>query len=337
MTREWDGSGSRRKRDTRLERRIGLFLLAFTCWFGGLESPSDAQNLTPSGITFTAKAGAGAPPNQTIALNAINTTVRRTWTVSKSSNWLQVSPASGDIFDTPDYLTVAVNTSGMGQGIYTDTIVVRLVDPSGNVKTTTTSVTLNLTGGSSSPTIALSRTSMSFSGSAGGSVPPAQSISLSNPGGGTLSWSISATVPWLLVTPASGTTTTETDTISVTTNIAGLAAGSYTGMLIMSGNGANAPQQVMVTLTLSNPSVQSPILSVSLGTLSASAVQGTKGPLVYKIDISNTGGGGAVNWTATNPYVGWLWVVPSGVTPGILEVHFYPDTRHKEHIAPTSP
>jgi hypothetical protein len=23
--------------------------------------------------------------------------------------------------------------------------------------------------------------------------------------------------------------------------------------------------------------------------------------------------------------VGWLWVVPSGITPGILEVNFYPD------------
>jgi hypothetical protein len=39
ITHEWHGFGPRRKRDARLERKIILFILAFTCWFGGLESP----------------------------------------------------------------------------------------------------------------------------------------------------------------------------------------------------------------------------------------------------------------------------------------------------------
>jgi hypothetical protein len=147
--------------------------------------------------------------------------------------------------------TVGVYTSGLGAGIYTDTIHVTLVNPVGIVRTTNSLVTLNLTRGTASPHIALSATKLTFSGIAGGSVPAAQHISLTNPGGGTLNWNVSSSDSHLLVTPATGTTQTETDTIMVTGNTAGIPAGSYTGLLTFSGNGSNAPQQVLVDLMLS--------------------------------------------------------------------------------------
>lgn len=73
--------------------------------------------LSLSNVTFTAAAGAGAPPTQTVTLNPVPTERTCTWTVSKSFNWLQVSPAAGSILHDMGQLTVSVDTSGMSQGI----------------------------------------------------------------------------------------------------------------------------------------------------------------------------------------------------------------------------
>ena len=229
------------------------------CWyfliFVGLQvsnAPfSDAQMLSPSGTTFTASAGGGSPSSQKIRLtNPVPALGLQNTRVSKNANWLQVIPMYDTIQWISHEFTVGVNTRGLGAGIYTDTILITLVDPRGTVRTTSSLVTLNLTSGTASPRIALSETTLMFSGSAGGSVPAAETISLTNPGGGTLNWNIGSSAPWLLVTPTTGTTKTDTDTITVTVNTAGIAAGSYAGLLTFSGNGSNAPEQVLVNLTL---------------------------------------------------------------------------------------
>ncbi len=213
---------------------------------------SEAQTLSPSGITFTASAGGGSPSNQGIWLiHPVPAEGLQTVRVSKNAHWLHVTPMNDTLQWSNHEFTVGVYTSGLGAGIYTDTIHVTLVNPVGIVRTTNSLVTLNLTRGTASPHIALSATKLTFSGIAGGSVPAAQHISLTNPGGGTLNWNVSSSDSHLLVTPATGTTQTETDTIMVTGNTAGIPAGSYTGLLTFSGNGSNAPQQVLVDLMLS--------------------------------------------------------------------------------------
>lgn len=322
MNYRYHGSSSVCRRGKQIVAKVGLSL----CMLGVVQtifiSAPEAQYLTPSGITFSATAGAGAPSNQTITLNPVATQRTRTWTVSKDTNWLQVSPTSGDIRNDTDLLTVNVSTTGISQGIYTDTILITLVDPAGVVRTTSTSVTLNLSGGTSSPSIALSPASLSFTGFAGGAVPAAKTISLTNPGGGSLSWNITSSAPWLVVTPATGSTSTETDTISVTANTAGLSAGAYSGLLTIGGNGTNVPQQVTVSLTLSGQSGGSPALSVSPTSLTANVPVGSSA--TYMIDVTNAGGGGALNWTVTDPVDWLLKSVGSGTTPGALQVTLDP-------------
>ncbi|NIA09297.1 MAG: hypothetical protein GWP10_06100, partial [Nitrospiraceae bacterium] len=55
-----------------------------------------------------------------------------------------------------------------------------------------------------------------------GSVPEGQTrtwtFDITNCGGGTLTWSVSDDRPWITVSPAGGSTTTETDTVTVTIN-----------------------------------------------------------------------------------------------------------------------
>jgi hypothetical protein len=77
-------------------------------------------------------------------------------------------------------------------------------------------------------------------------------VNVTNPGGGNLSWSATSNRAWLSVTPSSGTTTTETDSVSVRATAAGLLPGTYTGTITFTGASpaAGTPAAVNVTLTV---------------------------------------------------------------------------------------
>src|SRR6185503_1776682 len=57
------------------------------------------------------------------------------------------------------------------------------------------------------PAIGMSPTSLSFSAQQGGGNPAPQTLTISNTGGGTLSWIASNSTTWLSLSPASGTGT----------------------------------------------------------------------------------------------------------------------------------
>ena len=65
-----------------------------------------------------------------------------------------------------------------------------------------------------------------------------ETVSVTNHGGGTLSWSATTdNRDWLEVTPTSDTTTTETDTVTVRATTAGLTIGTHTGTISFTGAG----------------------------------------------------------------------------------------------------
>ncbi len=79
-----------------------------------------------------------------------------------------------------------------------------------------------------------------------------QTFTVSNSGGGMLSYSISDNVSWLSCSPASGTSTGEVDTITVTYSTSSLSAGTYNGTITISDpNATNNPQTIAVALTVS--------------------------------------------------------------------------------------
>jgi hypothetical protein len=98
------------------------------------------------------------------------------------------------------------------------------------------------------PSLSVTPSSLSFTATAGGSNPAAQPASVSNSGGGTLTWTASANQPWITFSPASGT---GAQTISVGTTIGGLAAGTYSGAMTVSAPGATpSTQTVNVSLSI---------------------------------------------------------------------------------------
>ena len=92
---------------------------------------------------------------------------------------------------------------------------------------------------------------MAFSGTVGGTNPAAQAFALTNTGGSTLSWTLTDNATWLQLNTASGTTTTETDTISASVTTSGLAAGTYNAIItVTASRSTNTPRQIPVSLTL---------------------------------------------------------------------------------------
>ncbi len=85
------------------------------------------------------------------------------------------------------------------------------------------------------PFIGRSPTTLSFSTNVGAN-PAAQSVSITNPGGGTLAWTAWNDKPWLQLSPTWGTTTVETDALAVSAAVS--QAEEWTGATSTTGTPA---------------------------------------------------------------------------------------------------
>ena len=104
----------------------------------------------------------------------------------------------------------------------------------------------------STPTPAISRTPSLLSASCTqGANASNQSFQVSNSGGGTLSYTISANASWLSCSPPGGTSTGASNTTTVSYATSGLAAGTYSAAITITASGAsNSPQTIPVSLTV---------------------------------------------------------------------------------------
>lgn len=218
---------------------------------------------SPSTLTFTAAQGTASPPAQTVTFSK-KSFVPKNWTATAASSWLMLSPTSGTISTEQDTISVQVNPSGLSTGTYSSSFNIAVASKNSGIQTATIPVTFIVsTGGTTTtsstltttiPSILLNPTSLSFSGTAGGANPLAKTINLSNPTGGTLSWTLAESAPWLALNITTGTTMAETDQISASVGISGLSAGTYSTIISVTASGAsNSPQQIPVSLTLSQP------------------------------------------------------------------------------------
>jgi uncharacterized protein (TIGR01370 family) len=98
------------------------------------------------------------------------------------------------------------------------------------------------------PVIAVDRTQLNVGAVISGSSTEAQKIYISNTGEGTLNWTITDDAAWLSPTPSSGTGNAS---VTVSVDAAGLSAGTYTGIMMISDpNASNSPQSVTVSLNV---------------------------------------------------------------------------------------
>ncbi|MEK7761905.1 MAG: hypothetical protein AAB433_10015 [Nitrospirota bacterium] len=151
-----------------------------------------------------------------------------------------------------------------------------------------------------SPVIGTTPTSLSFISQKGGGDPAAQSLTVSNVGGGTLTWLASDNLPWLFLRPASGT---GSGVVTVSVMMGSQAVGIYSGTVIVSAPGATVVN-VPVTFTVT----EAPTISLSSSSLSYVATTGATSPQNQAISLTKSGG--ALNWTVSDN-AAWLTVSPA--------------------------
>ncbi len=259
----------------------------------------------PATLTFTAAEGASSPPAQTVTFYK-KSFVPKNWTATTTDSWLIISPASGTISAEQDTISVQVNPSGLSTGTHSGSFNIDVTGKNNRTQTATIPVTFVVSSGgtTTTPSILLNPASLSFSGTAGGANPLAKTMNLANPTGGTLTWSMTEPAAWLALNITSGTTTTETDQVSASVSFQGLAAGTYSTVITVAASGAaNSPQQIPVSLTLSQPT------TTTTGSAGLSWTANTDTDLAgYKVHIGTQPGlynppitlGATTTYTATN-------------------------------------
>jgi hypothetical protein len=95
------------------------------------------------------------------------------------------------------------------------------------------------------PTLDVNPTSLDF-----GYLADALTLTVANIGGGTLTWDLTESIPWLEVSSASGT---NNEDITVTIDRTGLSDGVYSGTIEVTSNGGNESVVVSMTVTSTDP------------------------------------------------------------------------------------
>jgi len=161
----------------------------------------------------------------------------------------------------------------------------------------------------STPTIAQNPASISFSAVQNGANPASQSVTITNGGTGTLSWTATSTTAWLTINGGSAASGTNTGSFNVGANISGLSIGNHTGTITIGATGAtNTPQSLSVTLSIT--AAPTPTIGLSATTLSFTGVQGGSNPSAQTLTINNTGAG-TLNWSISENAT---WLTPNVLT-----------------------
>ena len=145
------------------------------------------------------------------------------WSITDDQDWLSVSPTSGSTTTESETVTVTVNRSGQSDGSYSGTITVQ---PNvGSAKSISVQMIVP------PPELSISTATLDF-----GSTEDENSFTISNTGGGTLTWTITVDQNWLTTLPNSGETSAETDQITVRVDRTGLSAGGYEVEITVTSN-----------------------------------------------------------------------------------------------------
>ena len=269
-------------------------------------APGPALAATPSSLQFAYTAGGAVPAAQTIQIsNSGSGTL--TWTVTSSQSWLSVSAAAGT---APSNLTASVSPAALSAGTYT--AAVQITGSGASNSPLSVAVTLTVTAAAMS--LAVTPQALSFTYTAGGAVPAAQTVSIADSGSGTLAWTATSSQSWLSVSPASGTAPSS---VAVSVSPAALSAGTYNGTIQITAPGASgSPPSVVVALTVA---ASTATLAVTPQALSFTYTVNGTAPASQNVSIA-IGGSVALPWSAVSS-VFWASVSPaSGSASATLSV-----------------
>jgi uncharacterized protein (TIGR03437 family) len=207
---------------------------------------------TPPAVNLIQAPQSSTPVTQTVQITAPSAVTGMTFNAlaatATGGNWLSVSPAGGI---TPGSITITANANGqLSQGTYQGSVTIQMPGAANSPLM----VPVTLTVGTPQ-TFTLTPSSVTFTGSLGGTNPAPQTVQIgASAGVANLTISTSNSTcggNWFGVTPVSGNTPL---TLTITPNLAGVPAGTCTGSITISAPGFTA-QTLDVKLTTASAPV----------------------------------------------------------------------------------
>ena len=232
-----------------------------------------------------------------------------------SSGWLSVSPSGGTVSTTAVRHQVIANPAGLASG--THSAVLRVLHDAAGAPSLTIPVSLTLSG---APRFSVTPLTIGGAARRGKQNPASVSLSVTNTGGGTVSYQIASSVPWMTVTPPQGQSSGGTAVAhTVAFNALSLPVGVHTASLTISTSAAgiaNNPVTVPVSIDV-NPGGT---ISIAPAEVQVSAAVGSAEPRQIRLRLESPEID-ALQWRARTepPNVQWLRLLDRGGTlPGAI-------------------
>jgi uncharacterized protein (TIGR03437 family) len=199
-------------------------------------------SLSPTSLNFAYTTGGNLPTSQSFAIsNGGSGTLAWTAAVNSTATWLSLDSTSGT---APSTVNVSVNPALLAVGTYTGTITITSTG-AGNSPAAVT-VTLVVTGAAAS--LLVNPTSLTFQYAAGGALPAAQTLNISNAGSGSFNWVASSGAYWATLSATSGSLPGNPTVSTIPGN---LAPGTYnTTVTIGAADNSVTPVSVSIAITV---------------------------------------------------------------------------------------
>jgi len=203
--------------------------------------------VSPTAVQFTPLFESRPDSAQTTILILNRGIDKLNWRISETCPWLRADPIAGTAIVEPNEVTLTVDPRDLSKGTYHCDLTISDSNASNNP--VVLPVSLEIIG----PILSVGASELNFQANIENPIPPDQTLSLQNTGGGTLYWEI--TVPdesgWLTVYPPTGRSHGDVNEVALHVDASGLPAGYYTSELtITDPNAANSPQTIEVHLHL---------------------------------------------------------------------------------------
>ncbi|MGH7566253.1 MAG: BACON domain-containing protein [Gemmatimonadota bacterium] len=174
------------------------------------------------------------------------------WTASENASWLSLGSKSGTIWSgTTQNLSLSVQRSGLEAGEYATDVTISS-DKGGGSETVSVSMTV-ASAGTSSGQLSVSPLQVDF-----GSTATNASVTLTNTGNKSLTWTASESAGWLALGATSGSIAAKSNrTLSMSANRTGKSPGTYTTSVSIAAGTAGS---VTVPVSMTVPSTSSSVL-----------------------------------------------------------------------------
>lgn len=155
--------------------------------------------------------------------------------------------------------------------------------------------------GQTIPSLAVDPSLLQFTATEGGADPATQTVSIWNSSTGSFNWTVTKddSAAWLAVTPSSGSTSTDTDTVSFTASVGSLTPGDYSTSVTITADGITYGTPKAVTVVF-NITAKPPAIGLGSNMLTFTAVEYSTDPVPQSFQIWNSSGGSLpLNWNIT--------------------------------------